>query len=101
MEGNKTFTEILLDWVPFDYYSVARVLHVGNIKGAGIQALTTFKLSPTANGGTDLQIYCKVRSPLPHWVVRIIAKYILRYMKVEPAYVNLSNLLTGAKEQKS
>jgi class 3 adenylate cyclase len=96
--GNKTFTEILLDWAPFDYYSVSRVLQVGNKKGAGIQALTTFKLNPTPNGGTDLQIYCKVRSPLPKWVVRIIAKYILRYMQVEPAYINLSNLLTGTKE---
>jgi hypothetical protein len=99
VEGNKTFTEILLDWKPFDYYSVARVLPFGNKKGAGIQALTTFKLNPTASGGTNLQIYCKVRSPLPDWVVRLMAKYILRYMKIEPAYINLSNLLTGAGEK--
>jgi len=99
VEGNKTFTEILLDWKPFDYYSVARALTVGNKKGVGIQALTTFKLNPTTSGGTNLQIYCKVRSALPHWAVRFIAKYILRYMKIEPAYINLSNLLIGTREE--
>jgi len=50
VEGNKTFTEVLLDWKPFDYYSVARILPSGNKKGHGIQALTTFKLKPTATG---------------------------------------------------
>lgn len=99
VDGSRAFTEILLDWKPFDYYSVARVLPFGNKKGAGIQALTTFKLNPTASGGTNLQIYCKVRSALPNWAVRLIAKSVLRYMKIEPAYINLSNLLTTAGEQ--
>ena len=99
VDGSRTFTEILLDWKPFDYYSVARVLPFGNKKGAGIQALTTFKLNPTTSGGTNLQIYCKVRSALPNWAVRFIARSILRYMKIEPAYINLSNLLTGAGEK--
>jgi len=99
VDGSRTFTEILLDWKPFDYYSVARVLPFGNKKGAGIQALTTFKLNPTTSGGTNLQIYCKVQSTLPNWAVRIIAKYILRHMKIEPAYINLSNLLTKAVEK--
>jgi class 3 adenylate cyclase len=98
VEGNKTFTEVLLDWKPFDYYSVARVLPYGNKKGIGVQALTTFKLNPTANGGTNLQIYCKVRSTLPTWAMRFIARYILRYMKIEPAYLNLSKLLTRIAE---
>jgi len=88
-----------LDWKPFDYYSVARVLPIGNQKAAGIQALTTFKLNLTDAGGTNLQIYWEVRSLLPVWAVRYIVRFILRYMKLEPAYINLSNLLTGAKQQ--
>ena len=98
VEGNKTFTEVLLDWKPFDYYSVARMLPYRNNKGLGVQALTTFKLTPTTNGGTNLQIYCKVRSALPMWAMRYLAKYVLRYMKIEPAYHNLSNLLINVGE---
>ena len=98
MDGSRRFTEILLDWKPFDYYSVSRVLPYDKKKGLSFQALTTFKLTLTASGGTNLQIFCKVQSALPDWGVRLMAKSILRYMKIESAYINLSNLLTDARE---
>ena len=97
VNGNTKFAEILLDWKPFDTFSVARVLTIGGRKATFIQALTTFQLTPTPKGGTNLQIFSKVQSTLPGWLVRYLARYILRYLKLGPAYVDLANLLAGAQ----
>jgi len=43
MDGCRRFTEILLDWKPFDFYSDSKVLSYGKEKEVGIQALKTFR----------------------------------------------------------
>lgn len=100
LEENKVFKEILLDWKPFEYFTVERVLPIRKRDSKNIQAFTTFLLTPTENGGTNLQINSKIDSSLPDFVERKIAGYLLRYMKIEPAYKNLSSFLARTEKKK-
>ena len=55
--------ETVLDWRPFDYFTVEQVYY-------GFVERITFRLEPTADGGTRLSVCCKGRSPAPGFLSR-------------------------------
>jgi hypothetical protein len=96
---NRTFTEIVLDWKPFDYYSTIKTPRISDGSKLPIGTISTFKLDRTKNGGTNLQIYCKVKAPLPKWITQRIAGHLLRFLKADKAYSKLIKTLSSVEKQ--
>lgn len=91
--------ERVLDWKPFDYYSIVKIPQIGGGRKLPIETISTFKLDRTDSGGTRLQLYCKVNAPLPKRATQWIAKYVLRLTRTGKAFSNLAKALSQADNQ--
>lgn len=92
----RAYTERVLDWKPFDYYSVLKSPQKRGRITPPMSIISTYKLHPLENGGTKLEIYCKVKTPMPAWLTQRIAGLVLQRMKVDRAY---KRLLTAMQEK--
>ncbi len=62
--------ETVLDWRPFDYFTVEQ-------NYSGFVERITFRLEPTADGGTRLSVCCKGRSPAPGFLSRPVYMFFV------------------------
>lgn len=99
MGEKRTFIETILDWKPFDYYSIAKTPYIPGGNKLPFGTIHTFKLDRTKNGGTQLNIYCKIKAPLPQWLTQLIAKHLLRYFKIDKIYDRLRTTLQAQESQ--
>jgi hypothetical protein len=95
----RAFIETVLDWKPFDYYSIAKTPQMRGGKRLPFGTIHTFKLNRTENGGTQLNIYCKVKAPLPQWITQRIAKHLLWFFKTDKIYGRLRKTLQAHESQ--
>ena len=66
--GVGTVMETILDWKPFDYFTVEVVPSSGPLA-----MLQTYKLEPLADGqGTRLRIFLRLKGTLPDWLARLL-----------------------------
>ena len=76
IHGKKVaMNETVLDWRPFEYFTVEQVY-------SGFVERITFRLEPTADGGTRVHVLCKGRSPAPGILNRPV--YLLVATKIYP-----------------
>jgi len=70
--GVGTLIETILDWQPFDSFTVEETLPSGNLA-----VVATYQLEPSpAGGGTRLHTYTKLRTSLPDGLVRPLFKLL-------------------------
>jgi hypothetical protein len=62
--------ETVLDWRPFDYYTVEQVF-------GPVSERATFRLTPATGGGTRLQVYERCRITSLEFLDRLIASIML------------------------
>ena len=70
LHGKDVAVEDVLDWRPFDYFTV-------RIVKRGIAVSRTCTFQPLPDGGTRLSTNFVVVTPWPHWLTRPIAKAFL------------------------
>jgi len=85
----KAYTEKVLDWKPYDYYSVLKSPQKQGRVTLPMSTISTYKLHPLENGGTRLEIFCKVKTPMPEWLTQRVAGFVLQRMKIDRAYKRL------------
>ena len=92
---NARFTEHILDWRPFEYYTVYYM------KGL-IRILITGELKPT-DRGTEVLWNMRLEGKLPRWVLCPLCKLIAtRMMKVKESFGIIDQLMADAmKEQQA
>ena len=93
--SNAHFTEHILDWRPFEYYTVYYM------KGL-VKILMTGELKST-DRGTEVSLSMRLEGKLPRWVLRPLCKLIAtRMMKVKQSYEIIDRLIAEAmKEQQA
>jgi uncharacterized protein YndB with AHSA1/START domain len=93
--SNARFTEHILDWRPFEYYTVYYM------KGL-IKILMTGQLKPT-DRGTAVALSMRLEGKLPRWILCPLCKLIAtRMMKVKTSFGLIEQLIAHAlKEQKA
>jgi hypothetical protein len=85
--GSGRATETVLDWRPFDYYTV----EVSERRGTIIQ---TVQLQATAGGSsTRLHHYFQFQLPLPRWLVRRLGSPILRSLNTKQSYQVMARMM--------
>jgi hypothetical protein len=80
--GKNEITETILDWRPFEYYTVEYPM-----------ALQTRYLESVPEG-TRLNIYVKLKMPLPQGLTRPIAKFMFKQLKAEQQFETMARMIT-------
>ncbi|HLE27392.1 MAG TPA: DUF2652 domain-containing protein [Anaerolineales bacterium] len=71
--GVGTLIETILDWQPFDSFTVEETLPSGNLP-----IIVTYQLEPSpAGGGTRLHAHTQLRTSLPDWFIRPLFKLLV------------------------
>ena len=84
--ANSKMLEQILDWRPFDYYTVNFSMGSHNI-------LVTGELEPTS-AGTHLKWNIKLKSGLPRWISRrLCQRMVTNKWKLHDQFSTLANLL--------
>jgi hypothetical protein len=87
--------ETILDWRPFDYFTVA--FHQARTP---LTMFQTMQLESLPNGGTRLHGYFKIRERLPRWLVRWLWQFvILRMANIEPMWKRMTQLMNAEAGQ--
>ncbi len=72
--GKGVSTEVALDWRPFEYSTI-------ELFDNGKKNLTqTIRLEPLPNGGTRVHDLMQMSMPLPHFLRRIVAQFMMKYI---------------------
>lgn len=80
--------EYVLDWQPFDYYTV-------RFTSGGLDVLTTVALA-RVESATRLSWRMKVEMPLPRLLLEMIARRLVsRRLRLEPSFDELERLITA------
>jgi hypothetical protein len=82
-------TETILDWRPFDYFTVELTP-----TGGGPLVRQTYQLEPLSNGDTRLHDHFVFSPPLPRWLARLIGRLAARTL-VKTDLRRLARLLTA------
>jgi len=78
--------EHVLDWRPFDYYTV-------RITSRGVDALMTVELTPS-DRGTRLAWRVQVELPFPRWLLRRVARMLIRRrMRLDEGFDEMARLI--------
>lgn len=86
----ETTVENVLDWRPFDYYTVENWLSADG----KMVAVITQRLEPVP-GGTRLHTAVKFRLPLPAWAVRLAAKPLARIAGFDASLALMTRLIAA------
>jgi hypothetical protein len=80
--------ETVVDWRPFDYFTVTQ-----DVTDA-LMTITS-QLVPIEGGGTRLIIanQMKIKKPVPKFLIKTIANYQARRLKIKEAYLKLNQLI--------
>jgi hypothetical protein len=82
--------EHVLDWRPFDYYTIRMV-------SGAIRVLATVTLDKTP-GGTALKWQTALETPLPRWLARRMTRLLLaRRMRVEQGLAEMARLIAAER----
>ncbi len=84
--GKNLVEETILDWQPFEYYTSEYPM-----------AIQSHQLEPVA-GGTQLNVYFKLKMALPRSLTRLIVQIMSRWMNVEQQYDTLVRLVAEEAE---
>jgi len=76
--GKNLVVETILDWKPFEYYTVEYPM-----------AIQTHYLR-SQGGSTQLNIYFKLKTPLPRWLTRTLARSMFRMFKTEDQFERMA-----------
>jgi hypothetical protein len=76
--GKNTFVETILDWHPFEEYTV------------DIPMIITSRRLENHGEKTQLKVYFKLKTPLPPWLTRLMARFMFRQFKVEEQFDKMS-----------
>ena len=79
--GKNLVVETILDWKPFEYYTTEYPM-----------AIQTHHLS-SQRESTQLNVYFKLRMPLPHWLTRTLARSMFRIFKVEEQFEKMARMI--------
>lgn len=85
--GKSVSTEVTVDWRPFEYSTFDSYENGKKIFSE------TFHLEPLPDGGTRVDNYSQVVLPLPRWLRRIVARFmIIHQMKYDQAVAKAARL---------
>ncbi len=85
--GRNLVVETVLDWKPFEYYTTDYPM-----------AIQTQHLTSQSDG-TQLNVYFKLKMPLPRWLTRQIAKFMFRRFKVEEQFERMARMIAEEATQ--
>ena len=86
---NTIMTETILDWRPFDYFTVEQISH-----GMPMDFYATTILEPIA-GGTRVQVLnqVKFRFPVPKPLIKPLAAWVIKTFQMEKDYDTLTGMI--------
>jgi hypothetical protein len=73
--------ETILDWKPFEHYTVEYPM-----------AIQTHHLSSQGES-TQLNVYFKLKMPLPRWLTRLLARSMFRMFKMEEQFEKMARMI--------
>jgi hypothetical protein len=79
--GKNLVLETILDWKPFEYYTVEYPM-----------AIQSHNLEPLPNG-TRLNVYFKLKMPLPRWLTRSVARFMFTQFKVAEQFETMARMI--------
>jgi uncharacterized protein YndB with AHSA1/START domain len=86
--GLGAIVETVLDWRPFDYFTVEVTPPSGNLS-----LTVTYQLDPLSNGdGTRLHTHARINTPLPRWLIRPVSQWSATWL-LRQDFVRLSQLI--------
>ena len=85
--GKNLVLETILDWKPFEYYTVEYPM-----------AIQSHNLEPLPNG-TRLNVYFKLKMPLPRWLTRSVARFMFTQFKVEEQFEKMARMIAEGLNQ--
>ena len=89
VHGKQIIEETVLDWRPFDYWTVEQIV-------SGLRILITSQLEPMDDGNrTRVHYYIKFKMPLPKLLLAWVSKQVVN-MTLGKQYRNLARLTTEA-----
>jgi hypothetical protein len=85
--GKNTFVETILDWHPFEEYTV------------DIPMIITSRRLENQGEKTQLKVYFKLKTSLPRWLTRLLARLMFRQFKVEEQFERLERMIAEEATQ--
>jgi hypothetical protein len=79
--GRNLVVETVLDWKPFEYYTLEYPM-----------AIQTQHLIAQSSG-TQLNVYFKLKMPLPRWLTRALARLMFKRFKVAEQFETMARLI--------
>ena len=79
--GKNTFVETILDWHPFEEYTV------------DIPMIITSRRLENHGEKTQLKVYFKLKTSLPRWLTRLLARLMFRQFKVEEQFERMARMI--------
>jgi len=93
--GNSLNTEFVLDWHPFDYSTTDSFQNNRKIFSE------TFRLEQLPSGGTRLHDIMRLHLPLPKFLRRPVANFMMRYIFKYDKALTKASLLAGEEFEKA
>jgi class 3 adenylate cyclase len=87
VHGKNVSVETVLDWHPFESYTI------GSSTG-----VVSYRLEEGADE-TRINIYAKIKMPLPRWLTRPLARFIIKLGKLEEPYDTLARLIENDENE--
>src|SRR5262249_20820927 len=81
VHGKNVSVETVLDWHPFESYTIGATTGV-----------ISYRLEAEADE-TRINIYSKIKMPLPRWLTRLLARFIVKLAKLEQPFDTLVRLI--------
>jgi hypothetical protein len=79
--GKNLIAETILDWKPFEYYTVEYPI-----------AIQTRHLSSQGES-TQLNVYFKLKTPLPKWLTSLVAQFMFTQFKVKEQFERMARMI--------
>jgi len=85
--GTSVSTEVTVDWRPFDYSTI------DSYENGKKKFSETVRLEPLPDGGTHVTDLARLHLPLPRWLRRMVARYVvIKQMKYDQLMANAARL---------
>jgi len=79
--------ETIMDWKPFEYYTTEYPM-----------AIQTHHLS-SQRASTQLNVYFKLKMPLPRWLTRTLARSMFRMFNMEEQFERMARMIAEELNQ--
>lgn len=86
--------ETILDWKPFDYFTIER-----QANGVSIKFIITYYLKSIADARTQLTVCAQMQAPLPAFLLPNACRLFIKLRGIDKLHINLMNLI--AQDQAS